>query len=138
MKIDIKKFKIVLDCGNGATYHIAPTLFWELGCETISINDRPDGRTINKKCGAVDTKDLSKKILSTKADIGFAFDGDGDRLVLVEKNGKILDGDDLLYALISNNSLDTDKKPYQGIVGTLMTNKSLELFLEREEKKGLV
>jgi len=136
-KINLKKFRVVLDCGNGATYHIAPTLFWELGCETISINDRPDGRNINKKCGAVDTKDLSKKILNTKADIGFAFDGDGDRLIAVDERGVEVDGDKII-ALFAKNYLKTKQLKKKTVVTTLMSNLGLENYLKQDLKINLI
>ncbi|MEC7865541.1 MAG: phosphoglucosamine mutase, partial [Pseudomonadota bacterium] len=131
--LNLSGLTLVIDCANGANYSVAPEVFKELGCKVIEISTSPDGININADCGSTHPEKLQKEVLANDADLGIAFDGDGDRLVLVEKNGKILDGDDLLYALISTNSLDTDKEPYQGIVGTLMTNKSLELFLQREE-----
>ena len=91
-----KKFKIVLDCGNGATYEIAPNIFWELGHEVISINDKPNGKNINYNCGAVNTNALSKKVVDERADIGFAFDGDGDRLIIVDEKGNEIDGDKII------------------------------------------
>ena len=94
--VKIKKYKIVLDCGNGATYNLAPSLFWELGVNVIPINNHPNGRNINKNCGAVDTSLLSKKVIQEKADIGFAFDGDGDRVIAVDENGKDIDGDKII------------------------------------------
>ena len=93
---NFKKLKIVLDCGNGATYNLAPSLFWELGVNVIAINNHPNGRNINKNCGAVDTSLLSKKVIQEKADIGFAFDGDGDRVIAVDENGKDIDGDKII------------------------------------------
>jgi phosphoglucosamine mutase len=131
--LDLSGLTLVIDCANGANYSVAPEVFKELGCKVIEMSTSPNGININADCGSTYPEKLKKEVLANDADLGIAFDGDGDRLVLVEKNGKILDGDDLLYALISSNNLDTEKKPYQGIVGTLMTNKSLELFLKREE-----
>ena len=111
-KNKLKKIKVVLDCGNGATYNIAPTLFWEIGCKVTSINNQPNGRNINKKCGAVDTRELSKKIIDIKADIGFAFDGDGDRIIAVDEKGKQIDGDRIiaLFAKHYLKSKQFDKK----------------------------
>ena len=99
-----KKFKIVLDCANGATYQVAPNLFWELGHQVISINSNPDGTNINKNCGAVDVNELKKTVLKKRANIGFAFDGDGDRLGVVDNLGNIMEqlgfhrhGEEILY-----------------------------------------
>jgi phosphoglucosamine mutase len=130
--LDLTGLTLVVDCANGANYSIAPKVFSELGCNVIEIGTSPDGININEDCGSTNPEKIQKEVISNGADLGIAFDGDGDRLVLVDRNGKILDGDDLLYALISTNISDPDKTPYQGIAGTLMTNKSLELFLERE------
>jgi len=130
--LDLTGLTLVVDCANGANYSIAPKVFSELGCNVIEIGTSPDGININEDCGSTNPEKIQKEVISNGADLGIAFDGDGDRLVLVDRNGKILDGDDLLYTLISMNISDPDKTPYQGIAGTLMTNKSLELFLERE------
>ena len=128
-KIKIKKIKIVLDCGNGATYEIAPNLFWELGHEVISINDKPNGININNNCGAVNIKELSKKVTQEKADIGFAFDGDGDRLIIVDEKGNEVDGDKIiaLFAkyLVKSKNINS-KYP---IITTVMSNIGLENFL---------
>ena len=130
--LDLTGFTLVVDCANGANYSIAPKVFSEIGCKVIEIGTSPDGININHDCGSTNPEKIQKEVISKKADLGIAFDGDGDRLVLVDRYGKILDGDDLLYTLISTNNSDPGKKSYQGIVGTLMTNKSLELFLEKE------
>ena len=130
--LDLSGLTLVIDCANGANYSVAPVVFKELGCNLIEIGTSPDGININNDCGSTNPEKIQKEVISNGADLGIAFDGDGDRLVLVDRHGKILDGDDLLYTLISTNGSDPDKKSYQGIVGTLMTNKSLELFLERE------
>ena len=95
-KLKIKKLKIVLDCGNGATYDIAPSIFWELGHHVIAINNKPNGKNINKNCGAVNVVELTKKVLEEKAHIGFAFDGDGDRLIVVDDKGNEIDGDKII------------------------------------------
>ena len=119
-----------MDCGNGATYNIAPTLFWEIGCDVTSINNQPDGRNINKECGAVDTRELSKKVLDIKADIGFAFDGDGDRIIAVDEKGQQIDGDKIiaLFAKYYLKSKQLDKKV---IVATVMSNLGLENYLKK-------
>ena len=129
-KNNLKKLKIVLDCGNGATYHIAPTLFWEIGCDVTSINNQPDGRNINKECGAVDTRELSKKVLDIKADIGFAFDGDGDRIIAVDEKGQQIDGDKII-ALFAKHYLKSKQLDKKVIVATVMSNLGLENYLKK-------
>jgi len=130
--LDLTGLSLVIDCANGANYSIAPKVFNDLGAEVISISTSPDGTNINEKCGSTHPEKLKKSVLSNKADLGIAFDGDGDRLLFVDKQGKELDGDDLLYVLISRSVSENNIEPYKGIVGTLMTNKSLELFLYKE------
>ena len=127
---DLRKFKVVLDCGNGATYNIAPTLFWEIGCDVTSINNQPDGRNINKECGAVDTRELSKKVLDIKADIGFAFDGDGDRIIAVDEKGQQIDGDKII-ALFAKHYLKSKQLDKKVIVATVMSNLGLENYLKK-------
>ena len=127
---DLRKFKVVLDCGNGATYNIAPTLFWEIGCDVTSINNQPDGRNINKECGAVDTRELSKKVLDIKADIGFAFDGDGDRIIVVDEKGQQIDGDKII-ALFAKHYLKSKQLDKKVIVATVMSNLGLENYLKK-------
>ena len=132
--IKIKKLKVVLDCGNGATYNIAPNLLVDLGCKVITINDKPNGKNINLNCGAVDTKKLSKKVLSAKADIGFAFDGDGDRLIVVDEKGNEIDGDNII-ALFARNLLSSKKLKKNTVVTTVMSNLGFEIYLK--EKLGV-
>ncbi len=128
------KFRIVLDCANGATYNIAPSLFWELGHEVITINSNPDGININMNCGAVDTKQLSKKVLQSKADVGFAFDGDGDRIIVIDEWGSEIDGDKII-ALFSKNFIKPKNKPNQhDVIITVMSNMGLEKFLTKKLK----
>ena len=129
-----KKFKIVLDCANGATYNVAPSLFWELGHKVIAINNIPDGKNINKNCGAVDTLQLSKKVIQNKADIGFAFDGDGDRIIVVDENGIEIDGDKII-ALFCKNFIKPKNKPNQyDVIITIMSNMGLEKYLTNKLK----
>ena len=137
-KIKSKKYKIVLDCANGATYNVAPNLFWELGHEVIAIHDQPNGININKNCGAVNVKDLLKTVVTQKADIGFAFDGDGDRLIAVDEKGKLIDGDKIL-ALFAKFFLDNKtKKINHKVVATSMSNLGFEYFLKYKLKIPLV
>ena len=125
----IKNIKVVLDCANGATYHVAPNIFWEIGCEVISINIKPNGKNINENCGAIDINELSKKVLSTKADIGFAFDGDGDRLIAVDEKGYEIDGDKLI-ALFAKEFLKLKRLNKKTIVTTVMSNLGFEKYLK--------
>lgn len=128
-KIKSKKLKIVLDCGNGATYEIAPNIFWELGHEVVSINDKPNGKNINYYCGAVNTNALSKKVIDERADIGFAFDGDGDRLIVVDEKGNKIDGDKII-ALFAKHLIKLNKsKSRYPIVTTVMSNLGLEHYI---------
>ncbi len=125
----LEGLKVVIDCANGASYLSAPVVFWELGAEVIQIGVKPDGLNINKECGSTDTKLLSEKVRENNADIGLALDGDGDRLIISDENGEIIDGDQILGLLAlqlkKNGSLKNNK-----VVGTLMTNVGLEKKLE--------
>ena len=133
-KSKVKHLKIILDCANGATYNIAPNLFWELGHKVITINNNPDGMNINQKCGAVDTLQLSKKVIQQKADIGFAFDGDGDRLIVVDENGNEVDGDKII-ALFCKNFIKPKNIPKQyDVIITIMSNMGLEKYLSEKLK----
>ncbi len=117
--------KIVIDCANGASYISAPLILWELGAEVIEIGNSPNGLNINENCGSTDTRLLSKKVIEEKADIGIALDGDGDRIIISDENGQIVDGDQILGLL----SLDLKNRGHllqNKVVGTSMTNKGLE------------
>jgi phosphoglucosamine mutase len=122
-------FKIVLDCANGATYAIAPSLFLELGANLIVLADTPNGININMHCGSMHLDSLSKTVLAEKADLGIAFDGDGDRVLMVDHLGEIVDGDELLFLLAQHGV----QKGYirEGIVGTAMSNLGLEQALKK-------
>ena len=128
--LDLSGLDLVIDCANGANYAIAPKVFTELGCKVTAISTSPDGININAGCGSTSPEKIQEAVISNEADLGISFDGDGDRLVVVDRNGRILDGDDLLYTLISRNSIELQSNSYKGVVGTLMTNKSLENFLD--------
>lgn len=121
-------YKIVVDCANGATYHIAPNVLRELGAEVIEIGATPDGININEKCGATDVKALQEKVLETKADVGLAYDGDGDRIMMVDHLGNKVDGDQILF-IIAREALRSGQLK-GGVVGTLMSNMSLEIALK--------
>ncbi|WP_386693789.1 phosphoglucosamine mutase [Lonepinella sp. MS14435] len=128
-ELSLEGYKIVLDCANGATYHIAPSVMRELGAEVIEIGTEPDGLNINEKCGATDIKALQAKVLETKADVGLAYDGDGDRIMMVDHLGNMVDGDQILY-IIAREALRSGNLK-GGVVGTLMSNMSLEIALKQ-------
>jgi phosphoglucosamine mutase len=120
----------VVDCAHGATYHIAPTVFRELGAEVIEIGTKPDGLNINKDVGAMHPEHIRTVVLEHQADIGIAFDGDGDRMMMVDSSGDLKDGDQLLYIIAKSKLLNHEMSG--GVVGTLMSNLGLEHALERE------
>ena len=127
-ELSLKGMKLVIDCAHGATYHIAPAVFEELGATTVVIGATPDGYNINDGVGSTEPAALQAKVLEEGADIGIAFDGDGDRLQMVNAKGELLTGDDVLYVLAMHRLANGDSDA--GIVGTLMTNMGLELALE--------
>lgn len=126
--LSLDGYKIVVDCANGATYHIAPNVMRELGAEVIEIGTRPDGLNINEKCGATDIKALQNVVIESGADVGLAYDGDGDRLIMVDHLGNKVDGDQILF-VIAREALRAGKLQ-GGVVGTLMSNMSLEIALK--------
>ncbi|MDX2165199.1 MAG: phosphoglucosamine mutase [Gammaproteobacteria bacterium] len=126
--ISLNGLKIVVDCANGATYHIAPHVFRELEADVVELGVEPDGFNINQNCGSMDPKVLQKKVVEEKADVGIALDGDGDRVIMVDNKGDILDGDDLLY-IIAKYCLSRNMT-LGGIAGTVMSNMGLELALK--------
>lgn len=121
--------KIVVDCANGATYHIAPAVFQELGASVEVMAATPDGENINHECGSTKPERLQAKVLETGADLGIAFDGDGDRVVLVDHKGELVDGDEILFLIASYRKRRGGGCP--GVVGTLMSNFGFELALQR-------
>ena len=129
-KVRLNGLKIVVDCANGATYHIAPNVFRELGAEVVSIGSEPNGLNINHMCGATDPKKLRMAVIEHHADIGIAIDGDGDRLIMVDENGEVVDGDELLYVI--GVARQRKKSLKGGVVGTLMSNLGLEHALQRQ------
>ena len=126
--ISLNGLKIVVDCANGATYHIAPHVFRELEADVVELGVEPDGFNINQNCGSMDPKVLQKKVVEEKADVGIALDGDGDRVIMVDNKGDILDGDDLLY-IIAKYCLSRNMT-LGGIAGTVMSNMGLEMALK--------
>ncbi|MCC2667261.1 MAG: glmM, partial [Gammaproteobacteria bacterium] len=127
--IHLNGLKIVVDCANGAAYYIAPNVFRELGAEVIEIGVEPNGLNINLDCGATHPEVLQKRVIEEKADLGIALDGDGDRVIMVDKEGHILDGDDLLYTIAKHRKELGILKG--GVVGTTMSNIGLERGLGR-------
>lgn len=131
--ISLQGMRIVLDTANGAGYIVGPTVLEELGAEIIVLHNKPDGFNINENCGALHTKDLQEGVVKYRADLGIALDGDADRLVVIDENGEVVDGDQLLGALGSYmNSAGTLKGG--GIISTVMSNKGLDDFMN---EKGL-
>ncbi len=122
-EFDLRGLKIVVDCANGAAYHIAPHVFHELGAEVVAIGAEPNGLNINKDVGATSTSALSNAVLVNKADLGVALDGDADRVMMVDGNGTVFDGDQLLLAVVRSR---LRRGPVAGVVGTLMTNLAFE------------
>ena len=126
--LGLEGYKIVVDCANGATYHIAPNVLRELGAEVIEIGTDPNGLNINEKCGATDVTVLQAKVVEMKADVGLAYDGDGDRIMMVDHLGNKVDGDQILF-IIAREALRSGQLK-GGVVGTLMSNMSLEIALK--------
>jgi phosphoglucosamine mutase len=122
--LNLKGMTVVLDCANGATYRVAPSVFRELGASVIPIACEPDGLNINYDCGSTHPDNLIKTVLEHRADLGIAFDGDGDRVLFIDKNGNQYDGDKLIYIIL--RSYLVQNKGISGIVGTVMTNLGLE------------
>ena len=124
--ISFSGLSLVIDSANGAAYEVAPKVFKELGAEVYSIADSPDGLNINKDCGSTNIEFLKDEVLIKNADFGIALDGDGDRLIIIDSNGRELDGDDILYVIAKNKFESKIHLGVKGVVGTLMTNKGLE------------
>ena len=122
--ISFSSLRIVIDCANGACYKVSPEIFQELGAEVIKIGTEPDGYNINQNCGSTNPEVVQEAVIKNRADYGISLDGDGDRVILVDKEGNILDGDDLLYILAFANPNRTGS--WSGVVGTLMSNLGLE------------
>ena len=127
--ISFSSLRIVLDCANGACYKVSPEIFEELGAEVITLGDNPDGYNINEDCGSTHPELIQQEVIKHRADYGISLDGDGDRVILVDEKGNILDGDDLLYILAFSNPNRTG--PWSGVVGTLMSNLGVEDGLKK-------
>jgi phosphoglucosamine mutase len=128
-ELSLKGMKIVVDCAHGATYHIAPNVLSELGAEVVTIGSSPNGININHKVGATSMKACAEAVLEHEADLGFALDGDGDRIMLVDHKGNVIDGDQILF-IIARDALKSGRLR-GGVVGTQMSNLGLELALEQ-------
>ncbi|QGZ34826.1 MULTISPECIES: phosphoglucosamine mutase [Stappia] len=127
-EMSLAGLRIVVDCANGAAYKVAPEVLWELGAEVIAIGVDPDGYNINLKCGSTDTDALCRKVHEVRADIGIALDGDADRVIIVDENGKVVDGDQLM-AVVAQSWLEDGRLAASGIVATVMSNLGLERYL---------
>lgn len=128
---NLNGLRLVVDCAHGATYHIAPAVFDELGAEVDVIGAEPDGLNINKGFGSTKPLAMQARVVETGADLGIAFDGDGDRVVMATRTGRLLDGDDLLYILA--RSMQAKGQLQGGVVGTQMSNLGLELALQAQD-----
>lgn len=126
--VSLKGLRLVVDCANGATYHVAPDVFSELGAEVIAIGNDPDGLNINDSCGATHVDSLQEAVSRYRADAGIALDGDGDRLIMVDHRGQLVDGDEIL-AIITHQR-HAEGKLQGGVVGTLMSNLGLEKSIQ--------
>ena len=122
--VSFESLRVVLDCANGACYKVSPSILRELGAEIISIGTEPDGYNINHECGSTHPERAQEEVIKQRADFGIALDGDGDRVVLIDRKGNILDGDDIMYILAYANPNRTG--PWSGIVGTTMSNLGFE------------
>ena len=125
----LEGIKLVIDCANGAAYKVAPTALWELGAEVIAICVEPDGFNINKGCGSTDTAALAERVRAEKADIGIALDGDADRLIIIDENGRKIDGDQIM-GLVARDWQRREMLSAPGIVATIMSNLGLERHLQ--------
>jgi len=126
--LDLRGLRVVVDCAHGAAYSVAPHVFHELGADVVSIGVSPDGLNINDGIGATSPRQLQAEVLRGEADLGIALDGDGDRLLMTDAQGKLYDGDQLLYAIVRHRA---NRAAVSGVVGTLMTNLGLERALGR-------
>lgn len=124
--------KMVIDCSNGATSEAAPALFAELGAQIVVINNEPDGININVNCGSVHPQGLQELVLKNGAQIGLAFDGDGDRAIMVDEKGRLVDGDHIM-AVCALHFAAKDRLPNRSVVATVMSNMGLEVALKRED-----
>lgn len=130
--LDLDGMRIVIDCANGATYKVAPMIFEELGAEVIVTNNEPNGLNINEKCGSTYPNNIIEKTMLYRADVGIAFDGDGDRVIMVDENGKLVDGDTIL-SILAIDMKTKGKLKNNTVVGTIMSNFGLEHILKKHD-----
>lgn len=128
-EMSLEGLRVAIDCANGAAYKVAPEALWELGADVISLGVTPDGFNINKDCGSTSTDALIRKVHEVRADIGIALDGDADRVIIVDENGQVVDGDQLM-AVVAQSWQAHDRLSAPGIVATVMSNLGLERYLE--------
>jgi phosphoglucosamine mutase len=130
MSLSLRGLKIVVDCANGATYNVAPSVFDELGADVVKVGTHPDGLNINRDCGSTRPEQLQKTVREHAADVGIALDGDGDRVIMVDSRGELVDGDELLFIIA--RSRRQQGKLSGSVVGTLMSNLGLEHALQAQ------
>ncbi|EAV45658.1 phosphoglucosamine mutase [Labrenzia sp. MBR-25] len=128
-EMSLEGLRVVIDCANGAAYKVAPEALWELGADVITMGVTPDGFNINKECGSTSTDALSRKVHEVRADIGIALDGDADRVIIVDENGSVVDGDQLM-AVVAQSWQASNRLSAPGIVATVMSNLGLERYLQ--------
>ena len=126
--LDLKGLKIVVDCANGATYQVGPAVFRELGAEVVAVSCEPDGMNINADCGSTHPQTLQAAVLINKADLGIAFDGDGDRIVMVDHTGSVVDGDEIIVMIA--RARQQEGVNVGGVVGTVMSNMGMEVAVK--------
>lgn len=129
---DFSSLRVVVDCANGAAYKVAPSVLWEMGAEVITLGNTPNGTNINLNCGSTHPDSLVAKVREVRADIGIALDGDADRLVIVDENGTVVDGDQIM-TLIGEKWADEQRLKGGGIVATVMSNLGMERYLESKK-----
>lgn len=130
-QMSFEGIRVVIDCANGAAYKVAPEALWELGAEVVSIGVKPNGTNINEDCGSTSTGELRRKVKETRADIGIALDGDADRVIIVDENGSVIDGDQIM-AVVSEFWHRNNRLAGGGVVATVMSNLGLERFLKEQ------
>ena len=129
LRLELRGLKVVVDCANGATYHVAPNVFQELGASVVKLGVSPDGLNINKDCGSTHTAALQEAVVANGANVGVALDGDGDRVILVDERGEVVDGDEILFIIARAREHTGDS--VGAVVGTLMSNLGLEHAIKK-------
>ncbi|MCG2677330.1 phosphoglucosamine mutase [bacterium] len=128
--LNLRGYKIVIDCANGATYQVAPQILRTLDAELITLNVSPDGTNINRNCGSLSPEVIQERVLKEKADVGISFDGDGDRVIFMDEKGEVVDGDQMM-ALCAQELIKKKRLPKKTLVATVMSNLGLDLALEK-------